>query len=166
MTAEQTTDDPLTCYISERRALISLAQSVVGSTHIAEELVQDSWLRWTSKSYAKEHARPTLMRIVKNLAIDWHRRRRVEFEAIEAQRLMQEDAPDSERMLIGKQRLELVIAALQTLPPRTLMAFRFSRIDNLTLREIGTRLGVSESRACQLVADAMVCIVAALEKGA
>lgn len=158
------TNDQLDAYVSERRDLIALARSIVGNTDVAEDLVQDSWLRWSTREYALDHARPILMRIVKNLAFDWHRRRRVEFEVLEAQHIFHDTPPDTERIVIARQRLDKVTRALQTLPPRTLLAFRYCRVDSMTLKETGKKLGVSESRACQLVSNAIIHIIAELDE--
>ena len=151
-------------YLRERSDLVALARAAVGNAHVAEDLVQDCWLRWSQREYPKDQARPILTRILKNLTIDWHRRRRREFEALETQRLLQISSPDVERVMIARQRLEKVIDALQELPPKTLLAFRYSRFDCLTLKETGRRLGVSESRASQLVADAVIRIITVLER--
>lgn len=156
-------DTALAAYLREKSDLTALAISVVGNSHVAEDIVQDCWLRWSQRRYPLDQARPILMRILKNLAIDWHRRRRIEFECLEAQRILQDQAPDVEREVIARDRLERVIRALQELPPRTLFAFRCSRVGGLTLKETGRRLGVSESRASQLVADAIVHITTALD---
>lgn len=157
-------DPVLSAYLCERDDLVGLAISVVGNSHVAEDLVQDCWLRWSAREYPADKARPILVRILKNLAIDWHRRRRLEFEVLEGRRILQETAPDVEREVIARQRLECVVKALEQLPPRTLFAFRCSRVECLTLKETGKRLGVSESRASQLVADAIVHIAIALER--
>lgn len=150
-------------YLRARHELIARARCVVGNLHVAEDLVQDCWLRWSEHNYPTKRARPILLRIVTNLAIDWHRRRRVEFEALETKRLHQDAPPDVERTIMARQKLDLIIQALQHLPPKTLLAFRYSRVDGLTLKETGKRLGVSESRASQLVTDAVLRIVEAIE---
>lgn len=143
--------------------MLKLAKAAVNNVHVAEDLVQDCWIRWSGRSYPLSEARPILMRILKNLAIDWHRRRRVEFEVIEAQRILHDPSPDTERVVIARDRLNKVIAALEALPPRTLLAFRLCRVDSLTLKQAGKALGVSESRVSQIVSDAMVQIVSALD---
>ncbi|MEM9045488.1 MAG: sigma-70 family RNA polymerase sigma factor [Pseudomonadota bacterium] len=155
-------DKALAAYLRERGSLIALAYSVAGNSHVAEDLVQDCWLRWSQRDYPEDKAGPILARILKNLAIDWRRRRTLEFEVLEAQRVFQDHSPDVERAVIARERLTRVVKALQELPPRTLLAFRCSRVECLTLKETGRRLGVSESRASQLVADAIVHIAAAL----
>ncbi|MEM9127711.1 MAG: RNA polymerase sigma factor [Pseudomonadota bacterium] len=150
-------------FVDEREKLIATAVRIVNDRAIAEDLVQESWLRWASKNYQASQARLILLRIVKNLAIDWRRRRRVEFEALETHRLFQDSPYDAERIVGARQLLERVVQVIETLPPRTRLAFRYSRVEGLTLKETGRRLGVSESRASQLVSDAIIRIVAVLD---
>lgn len=161
--AKHAVDPGLATFVGERDDLIALAHSVVGSRHIAEELVQDSWIRWSGQTYATDEARPILFRIVKNLAVDWYRRRRREVEHLTSQDASQEVEFDTEHKVIARQELRLAIKALEQLPPRTLQAFRLSRLEGLTLRETGQRLGVSEARACQLVSKALLHVVQALD---
>lgn len=158
-------DQNLAAFVGQRDDLIALACSVVGSRHIAEELVQDSWIRWEKHSYAPDQARPVLMRIVKNLALDWYRRRRRETENL-ANLTPDLDAElDTERVVIARQQLVIAVKALEQLPERTLIAFRLSRLEGLTLRETGLRLGVSEVRAYQLVSKALLHVIEALDAG-
>jgi RNA polymerase sigma-70 factor (ECF subfamily) len=149
----------LDTFVDERDRLIAAAYRIVDSHAVAEELVQESWIRWHAKQYPPEHTRPLLLRIVKNLAIDWHRKRRVEFDALETQRLLDESAHDAERIVAARQQLTQVIQLIEKLPPKARLAFRYSRIEGMTLKEVGKRLGVSESRASQLVSDAIVRLV-------
>lgn len=162
--AAQQSNLGLRTFVDERDRLIAAAYRIVDNRAVAEELVQESWLRWHGHHYPPEQAFMLLLRIVKNLSIDWRRKRRVEFDAMETQLLMQDAPPDAERIIAARQKLERVIQAIEKLAPKTRLAFRHARIDGLTLKETGARLGVSESRASQLVSDAIVRIVDALDK--
>lgn len=162
--AARACDHGLKTFVDERDVLIAAASRIVDNHAVAEELVQEAWLRWRAKQYQLDQSRPLLLRIVKNLAIDWHRRRRTEFEVMETQRLIQDTPHDPERIVSARQQLERVIRVIETLSPKARLAFRYSRVDGLTLKEAGKRLGVSESRASQLVSDAIVRIVSALEQ--
>ncbi|MEM6906198.1 MAG: sigma-70 family RNA polymerase sigma factor, partial [Pseudomonadota bacterium] len=74
-----------------------------------------------------------------------------------------ETAPGTERVVIARDDLARVVAALETLPPRTRAAFRMSWHDGIPLAEIGRRLGVSKPRAHQLVHRALVALALSLE---
>lgn len=161
MTARQS-DPVLRTFVDEREMLFVAAYRIVDNRAVAEELVQESWLRWHGKGYQPSQARALLLRIVKNLAIDWHKKRRTEFEAIETQRLLQDLPHDAERIIGARQQLGRVIRAIESLPHKARLAFRLSRVEGLTLKQAGERLGISESRTSQLVSDAIVRIAAAL----
>ena len=153
----------LETFVAEREKLVAAAYRIVDNRAIAEELVQESWLRWPGKQYPAEHPLSLLHRIVRNLSVDWYRRQRIEFDAIESQMLLYDAPPDAERVVTARQQLERVIRVIQHLPPKARLAFRYSRIEGLTLKKTGERLGVSESRASQLVSDAIIRIVEVLE---
>ena len=62
-------------------------------------------------------------------------------EVEEAGELVDELSP--ERILIGKQALEQVVAALSEMPPRTAQAFFLYRFGQLSQEEVARRMGVS-----------------------
>ncbi|MEM0944261.1 MAG: RNA polymerase sigma factor, partial [Pseudomonadota bacterium] len=130
---------------------------------IAEELVQDSWLRWHGRSYPEADAPSIFRTIVANLARDWWRRQRRERVGQQALALVAETAPGTERVVIARDDLARVVAALEKLPPRTRAAFRMSWHDGIPLAEIGRKLGVSKPRAHQLVHRALVALALSLE---
>lgn len=156
-------DAVLASFVDEREDLLALAHSVVGSRAIAEDVVQESWIRWQGRSYPTDRARPLLRRIVANLARDWYRRTRNERDVNQSIAEGVEFYPDSERVIIARQELQLVVDALRELPERTLIAFRLSRIDGRSLTEIGAHLGVSTPRAHQLVRGALVHLAKRLD---
>lgn len=149
-------DCGLQCFLKERDDLVALARSVVGHTDIAEDIVQDSWIRWSCKSYPARDAIPIFRRIVANLAKDWYRRRRTEQRGLATEGLLQDDALDAERVYMARQELALVVAILRELPDRTLIAFRMHRLDGKTYAEIGLHLGVGTTRVHQMVHKALV----------
>lgn len=63
------------------------------------------------------------------------------------------EAPDEE--LARKQRGAAVQHALASLPPRLAQVVDLHFGEGLTLKEIGARLGVTESRVCQIVGEAV-----------
>ncbi|MEM9329920.1 MAG: RNA polymerase sigma factor [Pseudomonadota bacterium] len=153
----------ITAFVKERERLLVLAQSMVGSHAIAEELVQDSWLRWEARDYPEEKIAPILHRIVANLCRDWLRKQKTERFGLQFLGLFQDMEPDTERVVISRQDLELVVKALGELPSRTVTAFYLSRIEGLTLSEIGERLNTSPQRSHQLVRNALVHVAMRME---
>ncbi|MEM8688537.1 MAG: sigma-70 family RNA polymerase sigma factor [Pseudomonadota bacterium] len=147
---------PVASFMDDREKLLALAQSIVGNSAIAEELVQDSWLRWSSKNYAPELARPILRRIVANLCLDWLRKHRTEQAGLKFFGLFLDLSPDAERIVISRQELERVIDVLGELPERTVVAFYMNRVDGQTLQEISDHLDISITRSHQLIREALV----------
>lgn len=151
------------CFIGERTDLIALACSIVGCSATAEDLVQESWIRWQGRAYPEESARPIFRRIVVNLARDWHRKEKRAQIRLRSLYPIAETALDSEHIVITRDDLARAIVALRELPDRTLTAFRMHRLENLTYQDIASHLGVSTPRAFQLVRQALVHIALRLD---
>lgn len=156
------TNRALTTFEGDREKLIALACRLVESRAVAEELVQDSWLRWQERDYRVDDARPLFRCIVKNLARDWLRRQRTERSYLADQVLSPEDLRDPERIVVARQELAKIADALAKLPPRTITAFRMRRFDGLTYAQIAKRLGISTSRVHGHVVKALSHIALAL----
>lgn len=156
-------DKGLKAFVDERSTLMAVACRYVDSPAVAEELVQESWLRWHAKEYKPDQIRPILLQIVRNLSIDWLRRQKTERVGLAELLERSDDVPDTERVVIARQELRCVIRALQRLPKKTLKAFRWRRLEHLTYKDIGRRLGVSEAGAYRLVADALFQVILALD---
>ena len=148
----------LDIYLENRKELLAVARAIVVDSAVAEDLVQESWLRWHARVYAIEAARPILRRIVTNLARDFLRRRRTEGAVMAALVLTPDTDPDVERIVASRRDVERVGEALAELPERTQLAFKLSCIDGLTYAEIAQRLCVSKPRAHQMVRQALVKI--------
>ena len=146
----------LSTFVSDRTSLMALARSIVGNQAIAEELVQDSWLRWCCRQYPSQEARPILRRIVANLARDWRRRQATESHFLEMSDWTEEFEINAERIVIARQDLAIAVKALTELPQRTYTAFLLHRINGKTYAQIGEHLGISTPRAHQLVRKALV----------
>ena len=71
---EGSVEQALTTFLRHREKLIAKACRIVESRAIAEEFVQDSWLRWHERQYPPQKSQQILRRIVRNLALDWLRR--------------------------------------------------------------------------------------------
>ena len=66
-------------------------------------------------------------------------------------------------MLLQGNRRELLIRAIEELPPREKLVMGMHYQQELNLREIGEVLGVSESRVCQLHSQAVARLRARLK---
>jgi len=160
--AAQPGDPSLKVFIDEQDRLIAIALRIVESRAVAEEVVQESWLRWQRQSYAAEDAAPLFTSIVRNLAQDWRRARHREIQSLPDLAALRGDTPCSERAVIARDELKRVVRALRKLPPRTLHAFSLRFVDGLTYEQVGQRIGLSLSRSRTLIEDAMIEISIAL----
>ena len=157
-----TTTPGLRTFITDRDRLIALACRITDNPAIAEELVQESWLRWQTKSYHEQDARPIFRQIVANLARDWHRRRKTEISYLVEQTGLAGSEVDSERIVIAHQELRCIVKALNRLPPRVVRAFRMSRVEGLSYAQIAQRLDTVPSRIHGYIVKALTQISLAL----
>lgn len=149
-------------FLNKRNQLVALACRFVDSRAVAEEIVQESWLRWQGQNYSEDNAKQMLRRIVRNLALDWYRRQRLEARILDFCSSQRHDAPDSERVVGARQELLRIITVLQRTPPRSVTAFRMHRIDGISYAKIARKLDVSPSTAFKLVEDVLVEITLTL----
>ncbi|MEM8554848.1 MAG: sigma-70 family RNA polymerase sigma factor [Pseudomonadota bacterium] len=147
----------------DRRVLLAIACRIVEDQSVAEEIVQESWLRWHGRDYKQSDARPIFRQIVANLARDWRRSRTAEFGALSELYQRRSFTPSTEAVVIARSELAAVVRTLRRLPKRNVRAFRMRVIDGMTYQQIGDRLGVSVSHTHGLVEQVMVEIGLALE---
>lgn len=152
------TDDTLVLYQRWHGILVVTALNIVRNPAIAEELAQESWLRWLGASEVK-NTPGFLRRTVINSAIDWLRSAKSERERIEASSVSADLVPDSEQIVISRNMIARVDAALDELGPNYRDVFKMRCIDGLTYDEIGRVLGVSGPRAHQIFRKAYLAIV-------
>lgn len=156
-------DLALDTFINDRDKLLALALTFVGNRAVAEDLLQDSWIRWSGRNYPPHQAKPIFRRIVANLARDWHRRQKTERVALATHKLTFDPALDSERVVIARQDLRHAVRALGSLPARHVLALRLRRVEGLSYAQIAERIGTVPSRAYTLVAEAIVHVAIHLD---
>lgn len=149
-------------YAAHHRALLHYAGRLVRDRSVAEDIVQEAWLRF---AHATAEARPAeplryLYRIVRNLSIDSGRRVAREYELFEpdiseARSVDDEDTPVAERNVRDKAALDAVRAVMETMPERMRIAFEMHRLGGCKLREIAEFLGISLPMAHVLVSEAV-----------
>jgi RNA polymerase sigma factor (sigma-70 family) len=149
-------------FIANRTQLRDAATRILGCRQRAEDVIQDAYFKIAEVSPAFEIRQPLafLFQVVRNLAIDRHRRLSMEsFVFAEEDEGMQivSTAATPEHNVISRQTLTLVASALSALPARTLRAFELHRIDGHTQREVAEELGVSTTLVNFMIRDAMAC---------
>jgi RNA polymerase sigma-70 factor (ECF subfamily) len=154
-------------FLEVRPMLLRLVTARVGNRDDAEDLLQDMWLR-IDQLAAAPVAQPAafLYRIAANLATDRRiaagRRGARETAWLDVQPLA-EELPDAERVLIARERLALVQAAMAAMPERMREALRMFRVENQPQRAIADTLGISVSGVEKLLQRAYRQLHDALE---
>lgn len=151
----------LSVFVTYRGALVDYANSITGSRAQAEDLVQEAWLRFDEATRGRfvEDTKGYLYRIVRNLALDQHRRLTRENRLISRDDLEQaaeacpDEIPTPETVALFRDEIRCVMAAMAELPERTRIAFEMHRFGGATLKEIAAFLGISVSLAHILVTD-------------
>lgn len=136
------------------------------SPELAADLCQEIYLRLRrlnlqDPSLTLENPRAFLFRIARNLLID-HRRRQnaqpISLTFSDPQLRLEElesGAPSPESAASSARALNALRLALAELPAHVRKALLWNRLDGLTQREIGERLGVSERMAGKYILRAL-----------
>ncbi|MBB4198998.1 RNA polymerase subunit sigma-24 [Rhodoblastus sphagnicola] len=119
----------------------------LGSTELAAEALQDTWLRLERPGHAGALDRPDayLFRIALNVAAD-HRDadgRQLALSEIEALRHLDDDEIDPERIAESRSEIAALARALDELPPRRRAIFIAARLDQIPHKDIAAAHGVS-----------------------
>ena len=96
-----------------------------------------------------------------NLAVEYFRRRKVRLaypasEFADRMQRTEEFAPD--RVLEGREELDLIVAAFNEMPERMRNIFILARLENLPRAEIAVRLGISKRLVEQQITLATACL--------
>jgi RNA polymerase sigma-70 factor (ECF subfamily) len=134
----------------------------------APDLVQESFVRLAAFMARQTLANPApyLQRIARNLLFERSRRRKRQLTAFHLPlgEGLEPDVPaDQERVIEERDVLRVYRRALDELPDKTRTVFLLHRVDELTYREIGERLGISIPTVQYHVARSLAHIDAALE---
>lgn len=130
-----------------------------GGNEAAEDLVQEAYLRLMQHPDpgSIDNARAFLYRTIANLSIDRYRRQsirdRFHGSGDDEQELHRLIAPEPapEDRLASMQELQALNDILLELPEATRNAFVLYRLEGLSHKEIGLRLGISERNSVRLV---------------
>jgi len=135
-------------YDSTFQILFRVAYRVTNSSEAAEDLCQESFFRLYEKNMVfpnPEEAKYWLIRVVKNAALNYAKRKDRERKAY--QRAFREDHRQQETgegLLVKKETSEEVQAALEKLPDNLRMVLILKEYAEMNYKEIGRVLGISE----------------------
>jgi RNA polymerase sigma factor (sigma-70 family) len=138
-----------------RPRLYRLLVARTGDNHLADDLLQDLWLRLQTAQVGPV-ANPSayLHRMAMNLATD-HIRSRAQRAVREenwsnaetdiSDGIARDGTPDAERALIARDELSRALNAIAEMPPRAAQIFRLHRLEGESHTAIADRLGISRS---------------------
>jgi RNA polymerase sigma-70 factor (ECF subfamily) len=161
-TPAEVSDDLLSVYLRQLNTLRSALKKRTGSHELAEDALQETWLRLASiqaKPVEIRDRQAFILRIAGNIAIDLLRK-----EQRHSSRCTSDDAvldalvdsyPSPETFAIDRDRLRQLVLALARLPAKPRAALLLNRCDGLSHAGIADRLGVSESMVARYLAQAL-----------
>ncbi|MDR3304211.1 MAG: RNA polymerase sigma factor [Treponema sp.] len=128
--------------------LFRVAYRIAGSEEAAEDLCQEAFFRLYEKNMVfpnPEEAKYWLIRVVKNAALNYAKRKERERKAY--QKAFREDTRESEtgeQVLLKQESKTEIQAALEQLPENLRMVLVLKEYGELNYKEIGRALGISE----------------------
>ncbi|MEM7426942.1 MAG: sigma-70 family RNA polymerase sigma factor, partial [Pseudomonadota bacterium] len=139
--AHTDTADTEALYRRSREELVSLSHSIVGCRMLAEDIVQDAFMRFSRQADAAgvDNPFPYIFRIVRNLSIDQLRRQDRERKIIETSAAdadveqVRERAANPETTLASKTDYNAFVDALDDLPVLTRRAVSMYLIEKRKL---------------------------------
>jgi RNA polymerase sigma-70 factor (ECF subfamily) len=152
----------LSIYIENRDDLLNYANRFLGDRAIAEDVVQEAWLRLSSrydKGQEIVHPLSYLYSIVRNLALDWAKRRVREVPQAPdsvAWQVLPAPTPTAEDVLLQRDEFRALLGAIHELPERTQIAFRMYKLEQRPLQEVADHLKLSVPRTHQIVGEALL----------
>lgn len=134
------------------------------------DLVQEVFLRLAQHSRVEnvENAEAYIFQIAANLLRDRARRESTRSGAMRELSYRTENSIEEispERVLIAKERVEIVQRALLELPERTRLVFVLHRFEGIKYSEIALRLGISVSSVEKVMMDALRHVAVRMSKG-
>lgn len=147
-------------FIANRTQLQRVAQKIVRTADLADEVLQDAYLKLADGASDRDVRKPLgyCCQVVRSVAFDYHRKQSVEAsyrtycEDIELVSPPNNEGP--ERSLDGRRALAVIERVLGALPARTRLAFELNRLSGMTQREIAVRLGCSATLVNFMIKDA------------
>lgn len=128
----------------------------VKCSELAADLRQETWLRFQRRGADEVgNLRAFLYRIARNLVIDHQRQQQARPMEEDVSVELASEQPGPEQIAGDVQQLARLQDILQDLPAHLRQALLWNRLEGLTQKEIGQRLGVSESMAGRYILKAL-----------
>jgi RNA polymerase sigma-70 factor (ECF subfamily) len=165
----------LDAYFERREELKRFFAARFGSMELAEDLVQELYLKVSAldPSHVVKNPGGYLYRLSMNLMLDQVRQRKRSAARDSAWRLAHNetrggddvaDLPQMEDALTARRRLEVLIGGLDTLPTQTQQVFRLHKFEGLTHAQTAARLGISQRSVEKHISAALKALLARMER--
>lgn len=129
--------------------LIKVVYHIVGSMEVAEDICQETFIRFYNKNIrfpSLDESRYWLIRVAKNLAFNYYRRREREYRAVKRLRNEKPLADDGGLDFIFKEETEKIVKkALDSLPEKLKSVLVLKEYGGLSYRDIAKVLHISEN---------------------
>lgn len=152
-------------FVANRQQLNAIAIKIVGTQDVAEEVLQDAYIRLVKGACARKVEKPLnyCCRVVHNIAIDYCRKKKVEAGYREHNNqeiaiISASSGLNIETNIAESQLLDAVINCIECLPERTRRVFELHRFSGLTQRQIAEKIGCSPALVNIMIKEAMVII--------
>ena len=163
----------LEAYMAKRGDLVRFFAARLRSAAVAEDLIQDLYLRVASLELAEPVDNPSayLYRLASNLMLDRLRSERRSGARDAAWLVSQRinvggqsvaDSPSAEQSVYASQRLGKAALAISELPPQTRRAFELHKLEGKTQDETARILGVSRKTVEKQISTALQRLMAKL----
>tara|TARA_R110001583_G_scaffold19993_4_gene77535 strand:- start:9450 stop:9959 length:510 start_codon:yes stop_codon:yes gene_type:complete len=161
--------DVNTLFRTYRSRLLHYVQRRKLSWHLADDIVQDTFLRvvTTPSLPDQQFAQSYLYRTAQNLVIDHFRRERILTFVQDPDKVFEvvaDDAPSPEQIAWSRQELRRLQASLSALPKNLRDVFILARLEGKTYGEIGVELGIPTQTAFSRMVRALSLVKDAMEK--
>jgi RNA polymerase sigma factor (sigma-70 family) len=128
--------------------IIRIVYRITGSLEVSEEICHEAFIKYLDRIQSipdPEQAKYWLIRVSKNLALNNEKRRGREIRAYEkASRNSPSSEESGEHSFFKQESLSGIQAAIQALPENLRVVLVMKEYGDLSYREIGTVLGISE----------------------
>jgi RNA polymerase sigma factor (sigma-70 family) len=160
-------------YGEKRANLVRVFAARLRSVSEAEDLIQDLYLKVQAlgELEVEGDGSALLFRMANNLMLDRLRAqsrasardenwRRLQTAALGDQQVA--DLPSAEDVVLGRQRLAVMMATLETLAPQVARAFRLHKLEGLSHAQTAEAMGVSRSSIEKHISAALKALMAKL----
>lgn len=143
-----TTADVTATFVANHREFLAFLERRVGSRAIAEEILQDAFVRGMGRVPANDEQTVVawFYRTLRNAAIDYHRRHRTASKALDAFAAESADRiePDTE---LRDAVCRCVALLAETLKPEYAAAIKRIEVDGLSVKDYASEVGISSGNA-------------------